>query len=94
MDGSDILLCFYILLVILILAHLARLPIWGTVYAIRGLSKKGQTCLATPSDGVEQVRSGSPVDGFKRDYKRLITVLKISSFVLINAPCPAHLWQH
>jgi TRAP-type C4-dicarboxylate transport system permease small subunit len=80
--AANILLCFCILLVILFWLIWPGFYIWGTVYAISSLSKKGQTSSATPIDGLKQARSGSPIDGFKRDYKRIKTVLKISALVL------------
>lgn len=68
--GADILLCFYILLVILFWLILPGFFIWGTAVAINSFSEESKA------------RSGTPMDGFKRDYKRLKTVLKISSVIL------------
>jgi hypothetical protein len=68
--GGDIVLCFYILLVILVWVMWPGFYIWGTVMVIKSFSKE------------HQARSATPIDGFKRDYKRLITVLKIGTAVL------------
>jgi hypothetical protein len=70
MNGGDILLCLYILLFILAWLIWPGFFIWGTAVAINSFSKESQA------------RSATPIDGFKRDYKRLITVLKISTVVL------------
>jgi hypothetical protein len=70
MNGGDILLCLYILLFILAWLIWPGFFIWGTAVAINSFSKE------------RQARSATPIDGFKRDYKRLITVLKISTVVL------------